>query len=95
MTNDEIEKLKKVLKRILHADYEAYHRSPALSKAFQHRGSRRLLWVPDHNTACEVKAIGPHAEEGDDTPCAIFWDGKYVALYNCDLGDFSVTERIK
>lgn len=51
-------------------------------------------WVPDSSTAHKVIAVGRHAEEGDDEPCAIFEHGKYVALYNCPLTDFKALTSV-
>ena len=54
----------------------------------------QVLWCPDSSTALQVRCIGKHAEEGDDEPCAIFTDGKYAALYNAEIRDFMIAERL-
>ena len=53
-----------------------------------------VFWNPFYTTCYQVKSIGPHAEEGDDEPCAIFTNGKYAALYNCSLTDFILARRL-
>lgn len=49
----------------------------------------RVIWNPDSQTAYPVVSINKHAEEGDGL-CAIFANGKYATLYNCDLNEFKI-----
>jgi hypothetical protein len=58
-----------------------------------------VLWNPDQETAIPVCRIGPPPKPADgDVPepseCAWFTNGKYAALYNCDLSDFVVAKRL-
>ena len=55
---------------------------------------RRVLWNPNCLTARVVVGVADHAEEGKDSPCALFANGEYAALYNCSLDEFCVTEKI-
>jgi len=57
--------------------------------------SGNVVWNPDSKKAYPVTKIGFHVEEGDDSLCAIFPNGTYAALYNCDLSDFKRTEPIR
>lgn len=52
-----------------------------------------VVWAPDDETCRQVVVIDTHAEEDDDEiQCAIFKDGKYVALYNCSITEFAILQ---
>lgn len=57
-----------------------------LRKALQYRN---LYWMQEGEPSHRVVRIGSHPEEGDDDPCAIFKDGKYVWLYGASFEDFA------
>jgi hypothetical protein len=80
-----------------------------LKQIFANRGDKILYWSPDSETCRIVKSIGQHAEsrswlgsdgEPFDFECAIFKgfgssDNEYVELFNVELDDFILGERIK
>ena len=53
-----------------------------------------VLWNPDSNTGRLVIAVSDHAEEGEDSACAIFSGGAYAALYNCQLKEFVTVKSL-
>lgn len=60
---------------------------------------KKLMYLYDGECK-EIVAIetGPTPQEGDvpePSLCAYFQDGTYVALYNCDMTDFVIVERLK
>lgn len=58
------------------------------------RSNNTVMWNPDEKTARIVQRISTHKEEDDnDSLCAIFWNGQYIALYNCDLSEFAMVTR--
>lgn len=61
-------------------------------KVAQHAG-KSLYWLPDDKTARKIMEIRPYGDEPGE--CAIFSNFQYVALYNTELSDFAVVERLK
>lgn len=66
-------------------------------KRYQRGGN--IAWSPDEDTFRMIVRIGrPPKNKGDDrlepSDCAIFANGEYVALYNCELRDFVSIYRL-
>lgn len=59
------------------------------------RIGHKIAWNPNSTTCRIVVGINKHAEEGDDEMCAIFSNGEYAALYNCDLSEFAIIQRLE
>jgi len=53
----------------------------------------KIFWIPDSSTVCEVYAIGKIKDEPG--PVAMCMNGKYLALWNCDVGDFKEAYPLK
>lgn len=54
----------------------------------------KIFWIPDNETARELISIGKRAEEASDVECAIFYGGKYAALYNARYFDFYIVAHL-
>ena len=60
---------------------------------------KAIYWVPDNTTCRKVISVTERLfedpEENEVGLCANFLSGEYVALYNCDLSDFAILERLE
>ena len=51
-----------------------------------------VVWL-DHDDQAK-KVVSIQDIDGEPSPCAVFEDGKYAALYNTEMSDFALLTRL-